>query len=123
MLKIGTIVLGAEDVPRAAAFWGAALGYVPRDAGGPAQDWTVLAPADGHGPGLALGRSTSPVQEHPRVHRQGGERLSPQVEPFARSVTEQENHKGPALFSLMGTGRGFLHLRRASRTQRGAAGR
>ncbi|MFE3558091.1 VOC family protein [Streptomyces sp. NPDC059193] len=67
MLSIGTIVMGASDVRRAAAFWGRALGYVPR--GGEVSDgWTVLVPPDGHGPGLALGRSTSPVQERPRVH-------------------------------------------------------
>ncbi|MEU9304122.1 VOC family protein [Streptomyces sp. NPDC048269] len=67
MLNIGTIVMGAEDVRRAAEFWTRALGYVPRD-GEVDADWTVLVPADGRGPGLALGRSTSPVQEHPRVH-------------------------------------------------------
>lgn len=31
MLRVGTVVLGAADVRRAAAFWCAALGYVPRD--------------------------------------------------------------------------------------------
>ncbi|WP_327167441.1 VOC family protein [Streptomyces subrutilus] len=73
MLSIGTIVMGAADVRRAADFWGAALDYVPRDpeGGGPAngpRDWTVLVPAHGPGPGLALGLSTSPVPRHPRVH-------------------------------------------------------
>ncbi|MFD3939555.1 VOC family protein [Streptomyces sp. NPDC058611] len=67
MLTIGTIVMGAADVGRAAAFWGAALGYVPRD-GAVDAGWTVLVPAEGPGPGLALGLSTSPVQERPRVH-------------------------------------------------------
>lgn len=68
MLSIGTIVMGAEDVRRAAEFWGRALGYVPRD-GEVDEGWTVLVPGGGAaGPGLALGRSTSPVQEHPRVH-------------------------------------------------------
>lgn len=59
--------MGAADVRRAAEFWSRALGYVPRD-GEVADDWTVLVPAEGTGPGLALGRSTSPVQERPRVH-------------------------------------------------------
>ncbi|MDX3077920.1 VOC family protein [Streptomyces sp. MI02-7b] len=72
MLTLGTIVLGAEDVHRAAAFWSAALGYVPRDAdavNAVDADWTVLVPAEGgKGPGIALGRSATPVQEHPRVH-------------------------------------------------------
>ncbi|WP_093155739.1 VOC family protein [Saccharopolyspora antimicrobica] len=66
MLNLGTIVLGASDVRRAAAFWGRALDYVPREE--VQDDWTVLVPADGIGPGLALGLSESPVQEHPRVH-------------------------------------------------------
>jgi catechol 2,3-dioxygenase-like lactoylglutathione lyase family enzyme len=67
MLNIGTIVLGAADVRRAADFWTRALGYVLRD-GAVQDDWTVLVPADGSGPGLALGLSTTPVQERPRVH-------------------------------------------------------
>ncbi|MEU4111434.1 VOC family protein [Streptomyces sp. NPDC027717] len=67
MLRLGTIVMGAADVRRAAEFWARALGYVPRD-GEVDGDWTVLVPADGHGPGIALGLSTSPVRERPRVH-------------------------------------------------------
>lgn len=67
MLSIGTIVMGAADVRRAADFWGRALGYVPRD-GVVEDDWVVLVPADGSGAGLSLGRSTTPVQEYPRVH-------------------------------------------------------
>jgi hypothetical protein len=31
MLRIGSAVLGVSDVPRAAAFWMDALGYVARD--------------------------------------------------------------------------------------------
>jgi catechol 2,3-dioxygenase-like lactoylglutathione lyase family enzyme len=67
MLRIGTTVVGAADVRRAADFWCQALGYVPRD-GEVDDDWTVLVPADGPGPGLALGLSTTPVPDHPRVH-------------------------------------------------------
>ncbi|WFB06831.1 VOC family protein [Streptomyces sp. LX-29] len=69
MLTLGTVVLGAEDVRRAAGFWCEALGYVPRD-GRVDEDWTVLLPADGRerGPGIALGASRTPVQEQPRVH-------------------------------------------------------
>lgn len=79
MLTIGTIVMGAVDVRRAAEFWGRALGYVPRD--GEVEDgWTVLVPADGGGPGLALGRSVTPVQEHPRVH----------LDLYAADAAEQE---------------------------------
>ncbi|MEU1626889.1 VOC family protein [Streptomyces sp. NPDC020096] len=67
MLSIGTIVMGAANVRRAADFWSQALGYVPRD-GEVKDDWTVLVPADGSGAALALGLSATPVQEHPRVH-------------------------------------------------------
>jgi catechol 2,3-dioxygenase-like lactoylglutathione lyase family enzyme len=67
MLSIGTIVMGAGDVRRAADFWCRALGYVPRG-GEVKDDWVVLVPADGSGVGLSLGLSTTPVQEHPRVH-------------------------------------------------------
>ncbi|MFG2569784.1 VOC family protein [Streptomyces sp. NPDC048567] len=65
-MRIGTVVMGASDVARAAAFWKAALGYVERE---PAtDDWVVLVPAEGPGVGLSLGHSDSPVQEVPRVH-------------------------------------------------------
>lgn len=68
MLSIGTIVLGSADVRRAVEFWTSALGYVPRD-GEVDDDWAVLVPGDGaSGAALALMLSTTPVQEHPRVH-------------------------------------------------------
>ena len=66
MLKIGSVVLGVSDVPRAAAFWMEALGYVPREE--MKEHWALLVPMEGAGVQLALGRSESPVQEHPRVH-------------------------------------------------------
>ncbi|MEV8104078.1 VOC family protein [Streptomyces sp. NPDC088135] len=66
MVRIGTVVMGASDVRRAAQFWKAALSLVERE---PAEDdWVVLVPAEGSGVGLALGRSDAPVQEVPRVH-------------------------------------------------------
>ncbi|GGK06323.1 hypothetical protein GCM10010123_40200 [Pilimelia anulata] len=69
MLRIGTTVLGVADLGRAAAFWTAALGYVPRDGDVAGDDFAVLVPAGGAaGPGLALMVSRTPVQEHPRVH-------------------------------------------------------
>ncbi|MGW7351059.1 VOC family protein [Streptomyces sp. NPDC054784] len=66
MLRIGSVVLGVSDVPRATAFWTEALGYVPREA--PDDDWVVLVPATGTGVHLSLGLSDTPVQERPRVH-------------------------------------------------------
>lgn len=66
MLTIGTVVLGVDDVGRAAAFWMGALGLVPRDE--PEETWVVLVPQDRSGTAISLGKSDSPVQEHPRVH-------------------------------------------------------
>ncbi len=66
MLRIGTVVLGVDDVGRAVEFWSQALGYVPRDAAD--ADWAVLVPAGGTGTHLALQQSETPVQDHPRVH-------------------------------------------------------
>lgn len=67
MLHIGTVVLGVDNVRRAAEFWMEALHYVPRD-GRIDDDWTVLVPRAGVGTPLALGFSETPVQQHPRVH-------------------------------------------------------
>jgi len=68
VLSVGTVVLGVNDVRRAAAFWSSALDYVPRD-GVVEDDWVVLIPAGGGtGTRVALGLSDTPVQEHPRVH-------------------------------------------------------
>lgn len=67
MMKIGTVVMGAADVRRAATFWCQVLNYAPRDE--IAEDWIVLVPAGGRpGPGISVGLSESPVQAHPRVH-------------------------------------------------------
>ncbi|MDF5751429.1 VOC family protein [Spongiactinospora sp. TRM90649] len=66
MLRIGTVVMGVEDVPRAVEFWTTALGYVLREEMD--ADWAVLVPPDGRGFGLALGLSETPLQEEPRVH-------------------------------------------------------
>ena len=68
MLAIGTTVMGVQDLERAVAFWTAALGYVSRRSIDPEEDFTILAPADGDGPRLALDVSETPVQQHPRVH-------------------------------------------------------
>jgi catechol 2,3-dioxygenase-like lactoylglutathione lyase family enzyme len=67
MLRIGTVVLGVDDVPRAVEFWGQALRYVPRDE--VEDDWAVMVP-DGGGQGthLALQLSETPVQDYPRIH-------------------------------------------------------
>jgi catechol 2,3-dioxygenase-like lactoylglutathione lyase family enzyme len=68
VLRIGTVVVGVQDVHRAMAFWTAALGFVPRREVAPEDDFIVLVPPDGQGYGLALDTSETPVQEHPRIH-------------------------------------------------------
>jgi predicted enzyme related to lactoylglutathione lyase len=67
MLRIGTVVVGVNDMGRAVRFWEQALGYVPRDE--VEDDWAVLIPGDGRtGPHLALQLSETPIQDHPRIH-------------------------------------------------------
>jgi catechol 2,3-dioxygenase-like lactoylglutathione lyase family enzyme len=67
MLTMGVIVLGVTDVLRATRFWQRALGYELREDG--FGGWaTVLVPPGGTGVGIALQRSETPAQEHPRLH-------------------------------------------------------
>src|SRR3712207_2431918 len=67
MLRLGVLALGVTDVQRAAAFWCEALGYRVRADG--FGGWaTVLTAADGSGIGIALQRSETPPQDHPRLH-------------------------------------------------------
>ncbi|MEU3661854.1 VOC family protein [Streptomyces sp. NPDC032940] len=66
MLRLGLPVIGVTDVPRAVAFWTAALGLVAR-AERASGTWRTLEHADGSG-ALAVMRSESPVEPHPRVH-------------------------------------------------------
>jgi catechol 2,3-dioxygenase-like lactoylglutathione lyase family enzyme len=67
MLHVGVIALGVTDVDRAIGFWCQALGYeVRRDGFG---GWaTVLTPPDGAGTKIALQRSRTEPQDHPRLH-------------------------------------------------------
>jgi catechol 2,3-dioxygenase-like lactoylglutathione lyase family enzyme len=67
VLTIGVVALGVTDVQRAAEFWSQALGYELRVDG--FGGWaTVLTPPDGAGTKIALQRSQTPPQEHPRLH-------------------------------------------------------
>ena len=69
MLRIGTTVIGVDDVGRAYRFWQAALGYRPRHAEpAPEVDWVILDPPDGTGASIALGLSDTPAQSRPRLH-------------------------------------------------------
>jgi catechol 2,3-dioxygenase-like lactoylglutathione lyase family enzyme len=68
VLNIGVVAVGVGDVERAAAFWGEALGYAVRTDG--FGGWaTVLVPrTGGSGVKIALQRSETPPQGHPRLH-------------------------------------------------------
>jgi predicted enzyme related to lactoylglutathione lyase len=66
MLKIGSIVWGVRDVPRAIEFWSAALDYRPLRE--PSPDWAILVPRDGAGPQLAITIVTSDAHNHQRHH-------------------------------------------------------
>ena len=68
MLKIGAIVWGVRDIPRAVAFWSAALDYVLRYP--PNEDFAILVPRNGDGLQLSFNRVTSskPRKHHMDLH-------------------------------------------------------
>lgn len=57
-MKIGSVVWGVQDIPRAVAFWSAALNYKLK--GAMSDDWAILVPADGDGIQLSLSKVSSP---------------------------------------------------------------
>jgi hypothetical protein len=67
VLHVGVLALGVADVQRAAGFWCAALDYEVRTDG--FAGWaTVLVPRSGSGLKIALQRSETAPQDHPRLH-------------------------------------------------------
>ena len=68
MVRLGTVVLGADDVERAAAFWAAVFDYEIVTFPDADDGFTILVPPDRVGTRIAVHRSVSPVQERPRVH-------------------------------------------------------
>src|SRR5262245_10978808 len=66
MLRIGSIVWGARDVPRVIEFWSAALGYRPLRE--PSGDWAILVPNEGQGAQLAITQVSSLADSHQRHH-------------------------------------------------------
>ena len=66
MLKLGSTVIGVQDVARATTFWSQALDFEPTSPGD--ETWIILQAKDGTGKRISLGLSESPVQEHPRIH-------------------------------------------------------
>jgi len=68
MVRLGSIVMGAEDVGRAAAFWSAALDYEVVALEGTGNEFTILRPPSLIGTRIGLQKAETPVQEQPRVH-------------------------------------------------------
>ena len=68
MIRLGTVVLGADDVDRAVSFWSQVLGYKPVHFDDSGNVFTILVPPSGEGTRVALQRADTPPQEHPRVH-------------------------------------------------------
>jgi catechol 2,3-dioxygenase-like lactoylglutathione lyase family enzyme len=68
MLQLGLVVIGVDDLPRATAFWSAALGYCLADHQA-TERWQELWPPPGvPGHPIALQVSETPTQDHPRLH-------------------------------------------------------
>jgi catechol 2,3-dioxygenase-like lactoylglutathione lyase family enzyme len=66
MIRVGSIVLRVDDLPRQTEFWAAALDYVPRAETG--DDFVLLRPRNGVGPNVSLDRARSTLQVPPRIH-------------------------------------------------------
>jgi catechol 2,3-dioxygenase-like lactoylglutathione lyase family enzyme len=66
MIRVGSIVIRVDDLPRQAAFWTAALDYVARAE--TSDDFLLLRPRNGVGPNVSLDRHRSTVQVPPRIH-------------------------------------------------------
>lgn len=66
MLKVGSIVWGVRDVPRAIAFWSEALTYEPLRP--PSPDWVILVPKEGPGVQVAITQVSSEARDHQRHH-------------------------------------------------------
>ncbi len=67
-MRLGTVVLGADDVERAVSFWSQVFAYEPVRFPDEDNGFTILVPPSGEGTRVALQRADSPAQEHPRVH-------------------------------------------------------
>jgi catechol 2,3-dioxygenase-like lactoylglutathione lyase family enzyme len=66
MLRIGSVVWGVRDVPRAIQFWCAALDYKPLRE--PSADWAILVPCEGSGQQMAITIVSSDPATHQRHH-------------------------------------------------------
>src|SRR3954468_18982801 len=63
VLRLGTVVLGAQNVDRAAAFWADVFGYEVVTFPDAEDGFTILVPPDRVGTRIALHRTHTPPQE------------------------------------------------------------
>lgn len=68
MLTFGIVVLGVDNISRAVEFWCAALGYDLRTDGFGGWATVLGPPAGSSGALIALQRSDTSPQDHPRLH-------------------------------------------------------
>jgi len=68
VIRLGSVVLGVDDVDRAVSFWSQVLGYEPVRFPDTENEFTILVPPSGEGTRVALQRAETPPQDHPRVH-------------------------------------------------------
>jgi catechol 2,3-dioxygenase-like lactoylglutathione lyase family enzyme len=68
VIRLGTVVLGADDVDRAVSFWSHVLGYEPVHFTDSENGFTILVPPSREGTRVAVQRADTPPEEHPRVH-------------------------------------------------------
>ena len=87
MLTIGVTALGVDDLGRATAFWAEALSYTVENTSNRS---ALLRPPGGTGTPLYLHLSTTPVQDHPRVHL---DLLAPDL-PSCTAEIERLQHLG-----------------------------
>lgn len=68
MIRLGTVVIGAGDVDRAVSFWSSVLGFDPVRFDGADDDFTILVPPGREGTRVAVHRSDTRPEDHPRIH-------------------------------------------------------
>lgn len=66
-LRLATVVINVQDMPRAVEFWSAALGYRPREAAWNDRFMMLVSP-DGTGVPVSLQLTDQPTREPVRVH-------------------------------------------------------
>ncbi len=68
MIRLGSVVLGVDDIARAEVFWQAVLGYEIVRFPEAETAFSILRPPTGEGTRVALQQADTPAQDHPRVH-------------------------------------------------------